>query len=160
MQILQDNKLHAKSRKCQFFQIFNEFLGHVLTADGTKLSPLKLDAIRSWTVPTYLRSMQSFPEFVNYYPRFIDEVTIIATSLNMLQQKKAALVWTSACHKACETFKNALTCDPVVKFFDTDMETRIETECSGFALESVLKKGGWHSIEYLSRSKDALFKSY
>jgi len=163
LKTLRDNKLHAKLAKCKFFQTSVEFLGHILIPDGIRPCPDKIAAIKEWPIPTDLRSLQSFLGFVNYYRHFIDKFAMNATPLNALLNKHTPFTWTSACQKAFETLRDSLISEPVLKIFEPELETRIETDASGFAIGSVLTqkhKDGWHPVAFLSRSMTAPEKNY
>ena len=50
------------------------FFGQCVTASGIKPDPAKVDAIKSWPIPTYLTELVSFLSSVNYLSRFIPEL--------------------------------------------------------------------------------------
>lgn len=43
--------LFTKFEKCTFDQSSTEFLGHILSSEGIRMDPQKVEAICSWTVP-------------------------------------------------------------------------------------------------------------
>ena len=44
--ILRANKLYSKASKCAFFQNEVEFLGHVMSGNGIKVDPKKIEMVR------------------------------------------------------------------------------------------------------------------
>ena len=47
------------------------FFGQILTKDGLKPDPDKVDVIQQWPTPTYVTELQSFLGSVNYLYKFI-----------------------------------------------------------------------------------------
>jgi hypothetical protein len=45
LEILRKHKLYAKLKKCEFFKEQVEYLGHVVSAQGIKVDPYKIEAI-------------------------------------------------------------------------------------------------------------------
>jgi len=155
LNILRENKLHAKISKCSFFQESVEFLGHILSTHGLQPSPIKIDAIRSWPTPHNVKTLQQFLGFANYYRRFIPGFAMTAVPLNRLLTKDADFKWGKECQEAFKALRRHLTESPVLRLHDPELPTRIETDSSGFAIGAVLSqkhKDGWHPVAYLSRS--------
>ena len=75
--ILRVNKLYAK------FQRLDQvaFLGHIVSADGIKVDPAKVEAIIDWTRPSIVTAVRSFVGLVGYYRRFIEGFSTIAMPL-------------------------------------------------------------------------------
>src|SRR3984893_2119853 len=56
---LQDHKLYAKLEKCQFMQQEIKFLGHVISANGIKVNPEKVQAIVEWQTPKTVKDVRA-----------------------------------------------------------------------------------------------------
>ena len=52
MVVLEKEKLYGNLKKYTFFSLEVTFLGYIVTAKGVKVDERKVEAIRSWTVPT------------------------------------------------------------------------------------------------------------
>jgi hypothetical protein len=63
--------LHLKPEKCEFYQKEVKYLGLIIGADGIKMDPEKIAAVRDWPVPRKIRDVRSFLGFANFYRRFI-----------------------------------------------------------------------------------------
>ena len=50
-ELLPKHALYAKESKCEFFQTEIHYLGHVISADGLKMDPDKVDTIVRWPHP-------------------------------------------------------------------------------------------------------------
>ncbi|KAG8490790.1 hypothetical protein CXB51_014009 [Gossypium anomalum] len=51
LQVLRENELYAKFSKCEFWLREVTFLGHVVSAEGIKVDPHKIEAIMEWKPP-------------------------------------------------------------------------------------------------------------
>ena len=67
LQRLREEKLYAKFSKCEFWLTSVTFLGHVVSKEGIRVDPAKIEAVRGWTRPTSLTEIQSFVGFASYY---------------------------------------------------------------------------------------------
>ena len=51
-QRIQDAGLKLKPSKCAFFQTETKYLRHVVSVDGVRCDPEKIEAVQHWKVPT------------------------------------------------------------------------------------------------------------
>jgi hypothetical protein len=70
-QTLQKQKLYVNLKKCHFLTDSLVFLGYVVSAEGIKMDPSKIEAIISWPVPKSLHDIRSFHGPTSFYRRFI-----------------------------------------------------------------------------------------
>ena len=84
---LHDAGLKLKPSKCILFQTEIQYLGHLVTADGIKPLPDKLEAIRNFPVPKCLRDVRAFYGLASYYRRFVKDFAKIAEPLSSLTKK-------------------------------------------------------------------------
>ena len=71
LQQLQEKKLYAKFKKCEFWLEIISFFGHVILDKGIHVDPNKVVAIQYWKRPTNVREIRSFLGLAGYYQRFI-----------------------------------------------------------------------------------------
>ena len=64
-------KYHVKHKKCELFSMKVEFLGHTVSPAGVGVVWAKVDAIKQWPQPTYIKDIQAFLGLANYYRRFV-----------------------------------------------------------------------------------------
>lgn len=81
--------LKLKPRKCFLFQTECEFLGKKISRDGVSISPAKLDAVKSWPVPTDKREVESFLGYANYHREHVYGYAGISKCLYELTGSKA-----------------------------------------------------------------------
>lgn len=66
-----------------------KILGHLVTAEGRRPDPEKVEAIRNLSIPKNLKQLQTFLGMVAFYAKFIPNFGIIAAPLNALNGKNA-----------------------------------------------------------------------
>ena len=57
------------------------YIGHLLTRDGMKLDPQKVNAIKAINIPEDQKELQKFMGMVNYLAKFIPNLSNIAVPL-------------------------------------------------------------------------------
>ena len=60
LQILRENQLFAKLSKCDFWLKEVSFLGHIVSAEGIRVEPVKIEAIMNWKPPRNVTEVRSF----------------------------------------------------------------------------------------------------
>ncbi|XP_070002296.1 uncharacterized mitochondrial protein AtMg00860-like [Nicotiana sylvestris] len=100
LQTLREKKLYAKFSKCEFCLDSVEFLGHMVSSEGIKVDPKKIDAVQSWPKPSTATEIQSFLGLASYYRHFMEEFSSIAVSLTRLRQKGSTFRWSDECEES------------------------------------------------------------
>ena len=77
---LRENKLYAKYQKCEFWLDQVAFLGHIVSANGIKVDPAKVEA-------STVTEVRSFLGLVGYYRRFVEGFSTITMPFTQLTQK-------------------------------------------------------------------------
>jgi hypothetical protein len=150
---LRQHQLYGKPSKCDFFQEEIKFVGHIISKDGIRTDPKKIDAVRKWPKPTTLTDLRSFLGFCNFYRRFVRDYSKIATPLINLT-KKTPWRWTDAQDDAFEQLKTAMTTTPVLAVPRMELPFHITTDASDYAVSAVLEQDQGNSrqpVAYISR---------
>jgi hypothetical protein len=124
--------------KCEFHQTEVKYLGLMLTTDGVKMDPEKVSAILNWEPPTTVKDVRAFIGFANFYRRFINEFSDLATPLIHLTRKNMKFKWSSACQDAFDRLKTAFTTAPVLRHFDPRLPCVVEADSSDYCTGGVL----------------------
>ena len=99
--------------KCVFGVSEITFLGHLVTQEGIKPLPQKVEAIENFLPPTNLKQLRRFLGMVNYYRRFIPNCADTLRPLNALlspgKPNKKTIDWTTETQKAFATIKSQLS---------------------------------------------------
>ena len=88
--------VHMKRSKCFFLRECVQYLGHSIDANGVHATEEKIKAIVEAPVPKNLAELQSFLGLLNYYGRFILNLSTLLHPLNELLRKETAWKWSSA----------------------------------------------------------------
>lgn len=71
MDRLERANLKLNLDKCQWFTDKVELLGHVITPEGIRPNPKKIEAIMSRPTPRNLKELRSFLGMCNFYRNFV-----------------------------------------------------------------------------------------
>ena len=71
LQILQQEELYAKLRKCKFWLENLAFLGHIVLREGTSVDPSKIQVVKDWTILKSVTEIKSFIRLAGYYRRYV-----------------------------------------------------------------------------------------
>ena len=108
LQILRENKLFAKLSKCDFWLKEVSFLGHIVSSEGIRVDPVKIEAVMNWKPPRNVTEVRSFLGLAGYYRRFVQGFSIIASSLTRLLWKWVKFEWDGKCQSSFERLKEIL----------------------------------------------------
>ena len=91
-------------------------MGHIVSIDGVKPLPAKLEAIQKMLPSTNVTELQSFLGLIGYYRRFIPSFADSAQALFNLLKKDVELKWDKAFQSNFEDLKQALCSTPILRF--------------------------------------------
>ena len=137
---LRKHQLYAKVSKCEFFKRQLEYLGHEVSSEGIKVSPAKIEAIKSWPIPRTVRQVRSFVGLANFYRKFIKGFSEIAKPLTELTKKDVPFNWKDEQNEAMKRLKRALCTTPVLLLPDLTKPFVVHADASNFALGGVLQQ--------------------
>ena len=100
LQILREHRLYAKFSKCEFWLNEVAFLGHIISKEGIKVDPRKIEAIQQWPRPTSVTEIRSFLGLAGYYRRFVKDFSKIAAPLTKRTQKNVQFQWSDDCEES------------------------------------------------------------
>ena len=93
MKRLREANLKLQPDKCEFLRKEVIYLGHLLSSEGDKPDPRKLDAARKFPMPRTPKNIREFLGLAGYYRRFIHNFSGIAKPLSNLLKKDAEYHW-------------------------------------------------------------------
>lgn len=139
-QRLRAANLKLKPSKCELFKKELLYLGYVVSGQGIKCDPRKIEAIKTWQRPHTVRQVRVFLGMVNYYNRFIKSFSEIAYPLYRLTRKKLTFRWDADCTIAFEKLRLRLICAPIMGYPQRKGQYILDTDASGFAIGAVLSQ--------------------
>ena len=153
---LRNAGLQADIKKCEFGVKRTKYLGFIIGTDGIEVDPEKIEVIRDWEEPRTVKGIQSFLGFCNFYRRFIREYGVIAKPLIRLTRNDTAFIFDHHCRAAFEELKNRLISAPILRHYDPNLETMLETDASDGVVAGVLSQlhpdGEWHPVAFFSKT--------
>ncbi|XP_062075165.1 uncharacterized mitochondrial protein AtMg00860-like [Humulus lupulus] len=87
LQRLRDHQLYVKFKKFEFWLTQVAFLEHIISKDGIKVDPVKIEAVKDWPQPKNASEVRSFLRLAGYYQKFVEGFSKIATPLTELTRK-------------------------------------------------------------------------
>ncbi|PHT86830.1 hypothetical protein T459_08936 [Capsicum annuum] len=90
------------------------FLGNVVSRDGIHVDPKKIEAVRDWPQPSTVTEIRSFLGLANYYRRFVEGFSKVASPLTRLTQKGVAFQWSDECEESFQKLKTTLILAPIL----------------------------------------------
>lgn len=149
--------------KCDFFKDEVEFLGFIVSSQGIKTNPKKIEAISKFPIPKTLKELRSFLGLSGYYRRFVRDYAKLAKPLTSLlreeggriskrQSAKQYITLDKAALESFEKFKKSLVSqDTILAYPDFEKPFELTTDASNFALGAVLSQSN-RPISFISRT--------
>ena len=164
LQHLQERGIRVKKEKCAFLQSSVEYLGHRIDEQGLHTAESKRRAIDRDPQPQNVQQLCSFLGLLNYYGKFIPNLSTIVQPLNQLLQKDHKWVWTAECQHAFEQAKQSLTSSSVLAHYDLSLPIRMAADASaygvGAVISHVMPDNTERPIAYVSRTLTSTEQNY
>ena len=150
LQTLRENQLFAKLSRCDFWLKEVSFPGHIVSAEGIRVDPVKIEAIVNWKPPRNVTEIRSFLGLAGYYRRFVQRFSVIASSLTRLLRKGVKFEWGDKCQSSFERLKEILVEAPVLIQPTSGRDYTVYSDASRIGLGCVLMQDG-KVVAYASR---------
>lgn len=153
--------------KCIFGQKSIEFLGYLVSSQGTKPLPKKVEAIQNFPRPTTIKQLRQFLGMLNFYRRFIPGAAEAQSPLNDLLRGKAKgktpVQWSEQATEAFEQLKHKLSQAALLAHPRTDAQLALFSDASGNAAGASLQQrsgNAWEPLGYFSRKLSQAEQKY
>ena len=166
LQRLETAGVRLKQSKCAFMKSEVEFLGHRVTRHGVQPTEDKVRAVSRAPTPTNVSQLRSFLGLMNYYSRFLPNLSSTLAPLYLLLQKSsyASWFWGTEQQKAFESAKAQLSSDTLLVYYCGDKPLLLSCDASSYGLGAVLshrmEDGSEKPIAYASRTLAPAEKRY
>lgn len=161
---LERNGLKIKKSKCEFLANEVRYLGFIIDRHGVRVDPDKIKPIVTMPHPTTVTELKSFLGMVNFYGRFINNLSSHLNPLYILLRKGKHWYWGAEQNSAFEQVKRLLSEACALAHFDMALETVVTVDASAGGLGAVLAQrgpaGGEHVVAYASRTLTQAEKHY
>ena len=186
LQALQRHGVKLRPEKCDLFKQEVRYVGRLVSADGVKVDPRDLDAVKTLTskTPRTVGEVRKITGFLGYFRSYMQDFSRIARPIYELLQTKPGqapiptrgknakrpqlpsrepIEWTAEHQRALEQLVNLLTNPPVLAYPDFDHPFRLHTDASDQGLGAVLyqhQNGKLRVIGYGSRTLSPAERNY
>ena len=112
-----------------------------LSRKGLRVDDKKIERVKNWPRPKTVKEVRAFMGFVNYYRRFIKNLSIIANPLYALTKKEnETFIWKQEQEDAFLKIKEKLCSTEVMKFPDFNKPFRLTTDASKIGYGAILEQ--------------------
>ena len=84
LETLRKEWLYAKLSKCEFWLNEVSFLGHIVSNEGIRVDPKKIEVAFEWMPPRNITEVRTFLGLAGYYRRFIKGFSLTAAPMTRL----------------------------------------------------------------------------
>ena len=137
---LQEAGLRLKRSKCYFMAESVEYLGHIIDAKGLHPTKAKVAAVQNSPVPRDITQLKSFLGLINYYRKFLPDLSSLLAPLNNLLQKGVKWTWTEAQQTTFDEAKQLLQSSVVLAHYDPSKELVLACDASPYGVGAVLSQ--------------------
>ena len=164
LQRLEEADFTLKNIKCSFMQPEIDFLGYHIDADGRHPMDEKIRAIKEAPTPKNVSELRAFLGLVNYYSKFLPNLSTTLRPLYILLLKHRKWTWGPEQEKAFNAAKQALQHNSVLVHFDPKKQLVLACDASpygiGAVLSHVMEDGTERPIAYTSRTLNQAEQNY
>ena len=161
MKRLHNAGLKCKIDKCMFAQPEIEYLGYIITKDGIKPNPKKIQAIVNLQRPSTKKEVRHFVGMVQYYRDLWPKRSEILLPLTDLTKgaKQGPIVWTPQAENAFIEMKRIIARETILAYPDFNKKFSIYTDASDFQLGAVIMQEG-KPLAFYSRKLTSAQRNY
>ncbi|XP_065199099.1 uncharacterized protein K02A2.6-like [Sycon ciliatum] len=153
---LAERGVRLRKQKCAIRVDRVRYLGYSISRNGLEPNQDKVEAILKASAPKNVQALQSFLGCVNFYNRFLPDMSSVLKPLNNLLRKGVPWNWTDECEKVFDQVKRMLTSAPVLAHFDVNEKVVVECDASPYGIGACLMHeyadGSRRPVCYVSRS--------
>ena len=161
---LKDAGIKINYEKCSFLTDKVTYLGYVFDKQGVHPDKDKIKAIIDAPKPKNVKEVQSFIGLCNFYNRFIRNFSNVFAPLNKLLRKGVTFEWKSEQEKCFTIIKKLFQTDFVLRPFDVNLPTVVETDASCYGIGAALMQkhadGHFYPVQFASRSLNPAESKY
>ncbi|XP_062586311.1 uncharacterized protein K02A2.6-like [Saccostrea cucullata] len=161
---LQNFNLRANIKKCDIFKDSVECCGHKVDKDGLHKTEEKVKAVVEAKIPENVTELRAFLGLVNYYGKFMPNLSTVLRPLHKLLEKDRKWNWTNECQTAFRKVKELMKSDQVLAHYNPHLPIRLSCDASPFGLGAVLShtypSGEESPIAFASRTLNSAERNY
>ena len=156
---LRDNNVKLNKPKTRVRVDEVKYSGHIMSSEGLKPDPEKVNAILQMPQPQNKTELQRFFGMATYMSKFIPNYSTHSAPLRLLLEGETEWHWEKEQQDSFEKLKQLLADAPVLKRYDVKKPVTLITDASGNGLGAVIMQDD-HPIAYSSKSLTDTQKRY
>ena len=126
--------MRLKKSKCKFLMTEIEYLGHRITKEGLKPIQLKVRALAQAPRLKNVSELKAFLGLVNYYDKFLPNLSTTLAPLHKLLTKGARYQWSQNHQSAFDIVKSQLASSKVLVHYDSDIDLVLSCDASPYGV--------------------------
>ena len=135
---LEKYNVRVKRSKCKFMTDNVEYLGHTVDSEGLHPTEEKIKLIVNTTSPTNFTELHSLLGLLNYYGRFMKNLSMQLQALHELLKQESVWKWTTDCEAAFISAKDQLLQSTLVVHYDTKKPLKIACDALPYGVGAVI----------------------
>ena len=164
LQRLESHGIRAKHGKCSFLMSEVDYLGHKIDAIGIHPLADRVESIMNAKVPENVTELRQLLGLINYYGKFLNQLSTTLAPLHSLLRADAEWKWTTDCDAAVKTVKEQLTGDQLLIYYDPNKPLVLSCDASAYGVGAVLSHmmpdGSERPIAFSSRTLTKSERNY
>ncbi|KAK2578340.1 hypothetical protein KPH14_012794 [Odynerus spinipes] len=165
---LANYNIQINKEKSVFFQKGISYCGYYIDKQGIHKEKCKMEAIERMPRPRNVTELRAFLGMINYYGRFIPNLSSILNPLHSLLEKKdgreVPFEWTTSTENAFIAAKKEFLSERVLVHYDPKLPLIVATDASAYGVGAVLSHrfsdGTERVIQYASQSLSRTQRNY
>ena len=161
---LESSGAKLKREKCVFGAEEVEFLGHKVSKKGIKPLENKVQALVEAAAPTSVTQLKAYLGLLNYYGRFLQNLSSELHPLHVLLRKGQKWFWGHKQQKCFDNTKKMILSAKVLAHYDPIRPLILQVDSSqygiGVVLSQTLEDGTEHPVAFGSRTLNDSEKKY
>ena len=130
LQRSREKGIKLNKEKCKFGLTEVKFFGHILSKDGLKADPSKLEAIKKMPKPSNKAELESVLGMLNYLSRYAPKLSELTAPLRELTKQNAIFKWDESMDCVFDKVKDVITRSPILAYYDPQKDVTIQTDAS------------------------------
>jgi len=148
--------LTVRKEKCEYYKNKITFLGYSIDEKGLHIPTDRIKAISEVPTPKYIHELKAFFGLVNYYGKFVPNMSTVASPLYKLLRNNVKFIWGKDQRKGFDEIKKILLYNKVLIHYNTDLELILDCDASpvggGAVLSHRFPDGKDKPIAFTSRT--------
>ena len=138
--------------KCNFRLSEVSFMGHVISEEGLKPDPTKIQGVQEMPAPESKQDVKRLLGMVNYLQKFPPYLSEATAPIRKLRKEENQFLWDGEVQgRSCKRVKQLIVESPVLKYFDPKADTELQCDASDRGLSACLMQDG-QPMGYASRA--------